>query len=209
MHEILGPVDYFPATGDDRNQESNQGCLDVPQVQARFDIEKLPAQTSSPAVRRSGNPDDMLRIRNMDTDKRARKNDSIDATQKCSDLSYKRKENTKRSCIEKTRISKKEAMTTWAVRVTKVKMDKALLLTTTRTATYHLQMVLKKKLTQQRLKKKTGLNTKKHRRSHGIDGKCKDSMLEQDSKKNEMETGAVNSDISEREMVEESCRMEP
>ena len=35
QHEILGPDDYFPATGDDRNQKSNQGCLnDVSQVQA-------------------------------------------------------------------------------------------------------------------------------------------------------------------------------
>ena len=56
----------FPATGDDRNQASNQGYLgDVPQVQTRADIEKLPAQTSTPAIRRSDNSDDMLRIRNI------------------------------------------------------------------------------------------------------------------------------------------------
>ena len=71
-HEILGPDD----------QKSNQGCLgDVPQVQTRAEFEKLPAQSSTPAIRRSGNPDDVLRFRNMDTHKRARKNDSIDATQ--------------------------------------------------------------------------------------------------------------------------------
>ena len=76
--EILGPDDYFPATGDDRNQESNQGCLgDTSQVQAGADIEKLHAQTSTPAVRRSDNSDDMLRIRNI----RARENDTVDATQ--------------------------------------------------------------------------------------------------------------------------------
>ena len=81
-HEILGPDDYFPATGDDRNQKSNQGCLgDVSQVQTGADIEKLLAQTSTPAIRRSENSDDMLRIRNMDTHRRARKNDSINATQ--------------------------------------------------------------------------------------------------------------------------------
>ena len=84
-HEILGPDDYFPATGDDRNQKSKQGCLgDVPLVQTGADIEKLPAQTSTPAVRRNGNPDDELRIRNMDTHRRARKNDSIDATENAS-----------------------------------------------------------------------------------------------------------------------------
>ena len=67
-HEKLGPDDYFPATGDDRNQKSNQGCLgDTPQVQTGADIEKLLAQTSSPAVRRSYTSDDVLRIRNMGT----------------------------------------------------------------------------------------------------------------------------------------------
>ena len=75
-HEILGPDDYFPATGDDRNQKLNEGCLgDVPQVQTGAAIEKLLAQTSTPAVRRNGNPDDELRIRNMDTHRRAPKND--------------------------------------------------------------------------------------------------------------------------------------
>ena len=50
-HEILQPDDYFPATGDDRNQKANQGCLgDAPQVQARADNEKLPAQISTLAV---------------------------------------------------------------------------------------------------------------------------------------------------------------
>ena len=80
--EMLGPDDYVPATGDDRNQESNQGCLgDIPQVQAGADIEKLHAQTSCPAVRRSDNSDDMLRIWNMGTHQRARKNDTMDAPQ--------------------------------------------------------------------------------------------------------------------------------
>ena len=37
--EILGPTDYIPATGNDRNQESNQGFLgDVQKVQTRADI---------------------------------------------------------------------------------------------------------------------------------------------------------------------------
>ena len=53
----------------------------VPQEKTGADIEKLYAQTSTPAIRRSGIADDELRIWNMDTYKRARKNDSIDATQ--------------------------------------------------------------------------------------------------------------------------------
>ena len=97
-HEIHGPDDYFPATGDDRNQKSNQGCLgDVTQVLTRADIEKLPAQKSTPAARRSGNPDDVLRIRNMDTHKRARENNSIDATQNAPTHFSNGKEDTKRS----------------------------------------------------------------------------------------------------------------
>ena len=80
--EILGPDDYVQATRDDRNQESYQGSLgDVSQVRAGADIEKIHAQTSSPAVRRTNNSDDMLRIWNMGTDQRARKNDTNDATQ--------------------------------------------------------------------------------------------------------------------------------
>ena len=49
--EILRPVDYIPATGNDRNQESYQDSLgDVSQIQAGADIEKLLAQTPSPTV---------------------------------------------------------------------------------------------------------------------------------------------------------------
>ena len=66
----MGPDDYFPATGDDRNQKSNQGCLgDVSQVHARTDVEKLPAQTSTPDIRRIDNSDGMPRIGNTDTHK--------------------------------------------------------------------------------------------------------------------------------------------
>ena len=69
-HGILGPNDYIPATGNDRNQESYQGSLgDVSQVQAGTDIEKLFAQTPRPTVRRSDNSDDVLRIGNMGTHK--------------------------------------------------------------------------------------------------------------------------------------------
>ena len=79
---VLWPDDYVPATGDDRNQKSNQGCLgDISQVQAGTDIKKLHDQTSTQAIRRSDNSDYMLRIGKMDTHQRARKNDTVDATQ--------------------------------------------------------------------------------------------------------------------------------
>ena len=80
--EILGPDDYVPATGDDRNQESNQDSLGhVSQIQAGSNFEKLLAQTPSPTVRRSNDSDEKLRIWNMGTHQRTRKNDTIDATQ--------------------------------------------------------------------------------------------------------------------------------
>ena len=64
------------------NQKSYQDSLgDVPQIQAGADFKKLLAQTPSPTVRRSDNSDDMSRIWNMGSHKRARKNDTIDATQ--------------------------------------------------------------------------------------------------------------------------------
>ena len=70
---------------------------DVPQVQAGTDIEKLHAQTSSPTVRRSSNSDDMLRIWNVGTHQRARKNDTIGATQNAPTHHTNKKEDTKRS----------------------------------------------------------------------------------------------------------------
>ena len=54
---------------------------DIPQIQTRVEIEKLHAQSSSTAIRRRNISDNMLRIRNMDSQQRTRKNDSIDATQ--------------------------------------------------------------------------------------------------------------------------------
>ena len=97
-------------TRNDGNQEPYQGCMgDIPQIQTTVDIEKLHAQTSSTAIRghsisdcllRSWNmgtqlryllnyrlrlfdatvSPTMLRSRNMDTEQRTRKKDSIDAT---------------------------------------------------------------------------------------------------------------------------------
>ena len=54
---------------------------DLPQVQIRIDIKKLHAQTSYAPFRRHRFSDSLLRSRNMDTEQRTRKNDSIDATQ--------------------------------------------------------------------------------------------------------------------------------
>ena len=54
---------------------------DLPQIQTRTDIKKRHAQTSKAPFRRHSFSDSLLRSRNMDTEQRTRKNDSIDATQ--------------------------------------------------------------------------------------------------------------------------------
>ena len=102
---------------------------DISQIQAGAHIEKLHAQTSSPAVRRSDNADDMLRVGNMDTHQRVRKNDTIDATQNAPT------HHTNEKKIQKDR------------------------LTRTRTATCHSITILKKILILQRFKKKIGSTT--------------------------------------------------
>ena len=63
-------------------KKSNQGSMgDIPQIQTRVDIEKLHAQSWSTAIRRRSFSDNMLRSRNMESQQRARNNDSINATQ--------------------------------------------------------------------------------------------------------------------------------
>ena len=54
---------------------------DFPQIKTRTDIKKLHAQTSVAPFRCHSFSDPLLRSRNMDTEQRTRKNDSIDATQ--------------------------------------------------------------------------------------------------------------------------------
>ena len=54
---------------------------DIPQIQTGSNIEEIHAQTPPSTLRRHGFSDSLLRSRNMDTEPRARKNDSIDATQ--------------------------------------------------------------------------------------------------------------------------------
>ena len=56
---------------------------DSPEIQTRTDIKKLHAQTSFAPFRCHSFSDSLLRSRNMDTEQRTRKNDSIDATQRC------------------------------------------------------------------------------------------------------------------------------
>ena len=149
--KILGPDDYVPATGDYGNQKSNQGCLgDISQVQTGANIEKLPARTKTPAIRRSDNSDDMPRIGNMDTHQRARENDTADATQ--NDPTHHTKEKNIQKDLEKKKTTNEEKTpTTWvAALVTKVKTGKAQTLTKTRTATCLSITILKKKWILQR-----------------------------------------------------------
>ena len=80
--EIFGSENLVPPTRDTGNQEQDQSCLgDLPQIQTRTDIKKILAQLSIAPFRRHSFSDSLLRSRNMDTEQRTRKNDSIDATQ--------------------------------------------------------------------------------------------------------------------------------
>ena len=54
---------------------------DFPQIQTRTDIKKIHDQTSFAPFRCHSFSDSLLRSRNIDTEQRTRKNDSIDATQ--------------------------------------------------------------------------------------------------------------------------------
>ena len=72
------------STGDNRDQESNQGCLgDVLQIHARVDRKILPSSALASLIRHGDHHKDELRLRNMDTHtlRRTRKNDSIDTAQ--------------------------------------------------------------------------------------------------------------------------------
>ena len=53
------------------------------------------------------------------------------------------------------------------------------------------------------------LRKEKHYWCFGKDGTCKDSMLEQDPQKNEMEIGTENCNFMEEKMAEKSCWMVP
>ena len=61
----------IPATGDNRDQESNQGCLgDVLQIQTRAHLKISPSSTPASLIRHGDHSNDELRLRNMDTLKR-------------------------------------------------------------------------------------------------------------------------------------------
>ena len=102
--EILGPADYFPATGDDRNQKSNLGCVG--------DVSKYRQELTSKNYLLKH------RLRLFDAvitpticyasgtwtptkEHESRRN------AKCSDSSFKRKEDTKRSRNKKKEQRKK------------------------------------------------------------------------------------------------------
>ena len=53
----------------------------IPKIQTGINIEEIHAQTPPASIRRHGLPDSLLRIWNMVSESRTRKNDSIDSTQ--------------------------------------------------------------------------------------------------------------------------------
>ena len=102
-----------------------------------------------------GSPDDMLCISNMDTHKRARKNDSIDATQNAPT------HHTNEKKIQKDRETKKRDQRTNDLGSTGDESDggQSSITHNDQDSDVHSITIQTKNLTLQRLKKKTGLNT--------------------------------------------------
>ena len=64
--KYLGQMVYIPATGDDRDQESNQGCQDdIIQMQTRADLQIVPSSTSASLIRHGDHPNVDLRLRTL------------------------------------------------------------------------------------------------------------------------------------------------
>ena len=100
---ILGK-NCISATGNSRDQKSNQGSLGIVlQIQTRADIKIVPPTTQTPLVQRGDHADAELRLWNLDTLKRTRENGTINSAQNASPHGLK-----KRKYKKKTQTSKKE-----------------------------------------------------------------------------------------------------
>ena len=129
-------------------KKSNQGCLgDIPQVQAGADIEKLHAQTPTPAARRSDNSDDMLCIGNMDTRTKEHERMIQSTQRKMLRLMIQTKRRNKK--IVNHKVKNSEDINDNEEKDTDDLDGKIGHFTTTRTATYLLQPILTKELTYQ------------------------------------------------------------
>ena len=124
-------------------------------------MENIQAQTPTSAFRRSGITYDELRLWNLDTHKRARKNESIDTTKNASPHHTNEKMIQK---IAKQKDETKENNNTKDLSSTEDENEdgqSSNTHTTIRTATSPSKAIPMMKLTQLRLRKKNGLNTQK------------------------------------------------
>ena len=123
----------------------------------------------------------MLRIRNMDIHKRARENDSVDATQNAS-AHYTNEKKVQSSTTHNDQDSDVsfENDTDEEIDTTEIEEENWI----------------------EYIKRSTGEAMEKIKNA-------KIRCWNKTQKKNDMETGAENNYITERKMVEESCRMEP
>ena len=72
--KYLGQRISFLSTGDTRDQEQDQSSMDnIPEIQTGINIEEIHAQTPPASLRRHGLSDSLLRIWNMVTEPRTRK----------------------------------------------------------------------------------------------------------------------------------------
>ena len=130
---------------------------------------------------------------------------------KCSDSSYKQKEDTKRSWNTESRPVKKLITMTRAALLTKAKTDKALSLTTTRTATCHSRVDNVEEIDTTEIEEEDCVDYEKKEAPTKPKKRWERRRLDAGTRltKNEMETGAKNYHTTEWEMVDKSCSMEP
>ena len=84
----------------------------IPEIQTGINIEEIHAQTPPASLRRHGLSDSLLRIWNMVTEPRSRKNDSIDATQDATPHHSDEKKIQKKLKSKLSNIQLKKEMTT-------------------------------------------------------------------------------------------------
>ena len=217
---------YIPATGDERDQESYQGCSGQ---RSTYTNKSWPQnltslQTSASLIRYGGyhqrwtTPQEHGRSQKNTTEWFNRR------IVKCSASSYQ----TKRKHKKKTR-SKKEnkaneeigKLEKWMMekemKKTREAMEMKLMMGTSqtqiaiKTATSLSRTILMKKLIAAEIEDEAldCIHEKKHRRSHGTDENSNNPMLDQNSQQNVMEISDENRIVTGRKMGSESSRMEP
>ena len=158
----FGPDGNFPAAGDDRNQKSRQGCLGNNSTSIdKSWHRKLTCLDIDFGYSTLWYPRRWTTPLEPGPSQKSMKEWFNQRNAKCFASSYKRKGDTNKLRNEKTRQMKMATQKTWVALKMKMRMDKVQTRASIRTATSLSRTILTTRLTQQRLKKKNGLNVKK------------------------------------------------